>query len=48
MLSDSSLPLMKSSIHKARESEVVPKVALGDDRHLAGEAVVDLLLSVFG
>ena len=48
MLSDSSLPLMQSSVHKAREAGVVPVVALGDDRHLAGEAVVKLLLSVFG
>ena len=39
---------MQTSIHKARESEVVSKVALGDDRHLAGEAVVELLLGVFG
>lgn len=39
---------MQTSVHKAREVEVIPEVTLGDDRHLAGEAVVDLLLGVFG
>ena len=39
---------MQTSVHKARESEVVPEVALGDDRHLAGEAVVELCLGFCG
>ena len=42
MLPDSSLPLMQTSVHKAREAVVVPEVALGDDRYLAGEAVIEL------
>ena len=33
---------MQTSVHKAREAVVVPEVALGDDRYLAGEAVIEL------
>jgi hypothetical protein len=39
---------MQTSVHKAREAEVIPVVTLGDDHRLAGEAVVKLLLGVFG